>query len=197
MFAIYAGVSLAIWIGFGYVRAFIQRFYLKGFDRQAGALLGALKGGLLCIVITMFAVTLLGETRRQEICQSRSGLIIARSINQLRGVMPKEIHPVLAPYLNKFDDVMKQTNPAYAQQPNFPDLPDGKGGDLLKDVREYLGELMTTSQSGSGQEVQGTIQGISWPNDPQPNASTVPSQLPQLDLRSVQDIFSQVTTPRQ
>ncbi len=61
MFAIYAACSLGIWIAFGFVRSYIERFHLRDFDRQAGALLGAIKGALLCIVVTIFAVTLLGQ----------------------------------------------------------------------------------------------------------------------------------------
>ncbi len=202
MFAIYALVSLGIWIGFGYVRSFIERFYLRSFDRQAGALLGALKGALLCIVITMFAVTLLGEARRNEICQSKSGLLIARSINQLRAVVPKEIHPVLAPYLNRFDDVMKQTNPNYALQPNFPHSTNGEGGGFGAAVREFVGEVFTTNQPASNNQIQGTVKGIAWPNQnsisaPPGNASVTPSRLPPINLNAVhntvKDIFSPVT----
>ncbi len=201
MFAIYALASLAIWIGFGYVRSFIEKFYLRGFDRQAGALLGALKGGLLCIVVTLFAVTLLGETRRMEICQSKSGLLIARSINQLRGVMPKEIHPLLAPYLNKFNDVMNQTNPDYAQQPNLPNLGSGQGTGISKAVEQYVGRIFTTDQPSSGQEFQGTVQGMTWPQQttgifPEFNNSNIEPASKHLDLGSVRDIFNQVTNSR-
>lgn len=202
MFIIYSVASLAIWIVFGYVRSFIERFCLRSFDRQAGALLGALKGALLCIVVTMFAVTLLGESRRQEICQSKSGLLIARSINQLRGVMPKEIHPILAPYLNRFDDVMKQTNQEYAQQPNFPNLADGKGGGIGATVREFVGELLTAQPEDTSRQYQGALEGIQWPNQdpgqaPAGGGSGAKVTLPQLNLGAVKDIFSQVTNNRQ
>lgn len=200
MFAIYALVSLAIWIGFGYVRSFIERFYLKSFDRQAGALLGALKGAILCIVITMFAVTLLGESRRREICQSKSGLLIARSINQLKGIMPKEIHPVLAPYLDRFDDAMKESNQDYAARPNFPTLPDGKGVDVGATIREIAGELMTTNQSAGNRQVQGNVT-IDWPDQgsgslPPFNTNANQSGLPPINLGAVQDIFSHVSNPQ-
>lgn len=194
MFAIYALVSAGIWIGFGYVKAFIERLSLRSFDRQAGALLGALKGGLLCIVVTMFAVTLLGESRRQQICQSTSGLWIARSINKLRVVMPREIHPMLAPYLNRFDDAMRQSNSEYARQPDLPTLPNGQGTDFEATFRKVFGELLTTNRSETARQYQGTVEGFSWPNQ---NASYSTSGqggppsngLPPLNPGTLRDIF--------
>ena len=59
MFILFIVTSLGIWIAFGFVKRWIEQWHLKTFDKQAGALLGALKGALLCIVITLFAVTLL------------------------------------------------------------------------------------------------------------------------------------------
>lgn len=192
MFAIYAVVSLGIWIGFGYIKAFIERFSLRGFDRQAGAILGALKGALLCIVVTMFAVTLLGESRREQICQSKSGLLIARSINQLKAVMPKEIHPMLAPYLNRFDDAMRQSNQEYAQQPDLPTLPGGQGTDYKAAIKELFGEVLTTNQSGSSRQVQGSFEGFSWPNQ-NASFSNPPAAnsngLPPLNSGTPRDIF--------
>lgn len=104
MLVLYLGTSLVIWIAFGYVRKSIERFHLKEFDRQAGALLGGLKGALLCMVITMFSVTIASERVRSAVITSRSGNLIAHSINKLSTVVPKEIHQVLDPLLNKFND---------------------------------------------------------------------------------------------
>jgi membrane protein required for colicin V production len=114
MFAIYIAVSLVIWIAFGFVRKFIVRFHLKDFDRQAGALLGALKGALLCMIITLFAVTLLGKTYKESICRSRSGNFIARAINELHVAVPPELHEVLDPLLEKFNTEM-QSHQTYLQ----------------------------------------------------------------------------------
>jgi membrane protein required for colicin V production len=159
MFILYAVASLGIWIGFGFVRSFIERCRLREFDRQAGALLGAVKGALLCLIITIFAVTLLGEQRRKTICQSRSGLLIARSANQLRVVMPKEIHPLLAPYLNKLDEVMTQENPNYSRQPGLSDVEQDRQGSTSEDaVRQYIGQILTTDQPAAGNEFRGMIE---------------------------------------
>lgn len=106
MLILYLGTSLVVWIVFGFIRQSIVKFQLKEFDRQAGAILGALKGALLCMVITMFAVTVLGERARYHVITSRSGNFVARTINQLSAAVPKEIHDVLDPVLDKFNEKM-------------------------------------------------------------------------------------------
>lgn len=124
MLILYLGTSFVIWIAFGYIRRTIERFHLKEFDRQAGALLGAIKGALLCMVITMFAVTVADERVRSAVVTSKSGNFLARSINQLSAVVPKELHEVLDPLLNQF-------NQKVSQPPTIPvsaDMSNGTGG---------------------------------------------------------------------
>ena len=103
MLILYVGASLVIWILFRFVRAFIDRVKLTEFDRQFGALFGFAKGVLLCVIITFFAVTLLDEPRKQSIINSYSGHTIARILDKAHGVMPKEIHDVLGPYIHRLD----------------------------------------------------------------------------------------------
>ncbi len=103
MLLLYVGTSLGIWIVFRLVSRLINRLKLKGFDRQIGALLGLAKGVVLCVIITLFAVTLLGEKQRQAIVNSQSGYYIAVLLSRLHTVIPEEIHDVLRPYLEVFD----------------------------------------------------------------------------------------------
>ena len=108
MLILYIGTSLGIWITFGFVRSFIEKMHLKGFDRHVGAILGAVKGALLCIVITLFAVTLLGETQTKTICNSASGGYIAKAIDRLEGFVPPEVHSVIEPYIDRFNDAIDE-----------------------------------------------------------------------------------------
>jgi membrane protein required for colicin V production len=103
MLLVYVGTSLGIWIVFRLVSRTIDRMKLKDFDRQIGALLGLAKGALLCVIITMFAVTLLGEKQRQAVVNSQSGYYIAVLLSRSRAVIPEEFHDVLKPYLEVFD----------------------------------------------------------------------------------------------
>ena len=95
MLGVYLFVSLIIWIIFGYVRKIIDRVKLQDFDRHAGAVLGAVKGVILCMIITLFAVALLGENQKEKICCSYSGYVIAKVIDRIKDV--------LHPYLEKLD----------------------------------------------------------------------------------------------
>jgi membrane protein required for colicin V production len=104
MLALFMGTSLVVWIAFRLVSGMIDRLKLKEFDRQIGAMLGLVKGALLCIVITIFAVSLLGPVNREKVVQSHSGHYIALALDRAHAVMPKEVHDALHPYIHKLDD---------------------------------------------------------------------------------------------
>lgn len=104
MFVLYVGSSLAIWCLFRLTSRLIDRWKLKDFDRQLGALLGLAKGLLLCALITFFSVTLLGEQKRSAILQSRSGYALAVVLSRARHVIPKELNQVLQPHLDSFTE---------------------------------------------------------------------------------------------
>ena len=104
MLILYLATSALVWIAFRAVRAFIDQVKLKEFDHQIGAILGAAKGVILCVIITLFAVTLASESQRQSIIGSRSGFYIARLLDKSHGIMPVELHDILEPYLHSLDD---------------------------------------------------------------------------------------------
>jgi hypothetical protein len=79
---------------------------LKEFDRQMGALFGAAK--VLCVAITFFAVTLSAQART-AVLNSRSGYYIAVLLDRADGVMPRELHEVLDPYLKKLEQELDPT----------------------------------------------------------------------------------------
>jgi len=115
MLILFIGTSLVIWVAFRMVSNTIDRLRLKEFDRQIGALFGFAKGVLLCTAITFFAVTLSADMRSM-ILQSRSGGYIAQLLDEAKPVMPREVHDVLAPYLDRLD---KGLDPNY-QPPQQP-----------------------------------------------------------------------------
>lgn len=115
MAVLYSVTSLGIWFAFRIVAGFINRVRLKEFDRQMGALVGAAKGVVLCVGITFFAVTL-NEQARTAVLESRSGPVIAQLLNRADGVMPRELHSVLEPYLNRLEQGL-QNEPQPGTQP--------------------------------------------------------------------------------
>jgi membrane protein required for colicin V production len=102
MLVLYVATSLAIWLVFHYLSEIISRVKLKEFDRQLGALFGAAKGVLLCLVVTFFAVTL-SEPARQTVLHSRSGYYTALFIHRATPVLPQEVRAVLGKYIEELD----------------------------------------------------------------------------------------------
>ena len=102
MLVLYLATSAAIWLLFRLVAGIIDRVKLKEFDRQVGALFGAAKGILWCLVITFFMVTL-SETARQSVLRSHSGYYTARLIRRAKPVLPQELRDLLGEYIEELD----------------------------------------------------------------------------------------------
>ncbi len=115
MLILYVGTSFVIWVAFRLLSGVIDGVRLKEFDRHLGAAFGLAKGALFCLLITMFAMTLLGPKQQEAICQSRSGYYIASALDNASGILPKEIHDVVGPYLARLDEKLHQQFPAGGQ----------------------------------------------------------------------------------
>lgn len=107
MLILYVGTSLVIWVAFRMISQTIDRLRLKEFDRQVGAIFGLAKGALYCTLITLFAVTLLGDQAREAVVASKSGRYIAQVLDRSESIIPAEIHEVVGPYLEKLDERLK------------------------------------------------------------------------------------------
>jgi membrane protein required for colicin V production len=110
MLILFIATSAAVWIVFRLVSGAIDSVRLKSFDRQIGALFGLVKGVLLCLVITFFAVTL-SEAARQKVLKSRSGYYIAVLIDRANPVLPQEVRGVLGQYIDELDRKLDPNTP--------------------------------------------------------------------------------------
>jgi len=120
MLLLYAGTSLAVWVAFRMIAGTIEKAKLKSFDSQMGALVGIAKGILLCVVITLFAVRLLGESERRVIINSNSGYYIAQLLNRSKAILPEEISKVIDPYVHNLDERLDDTPPPIPDLLNSP-----------------------------------------------------------------------------
>ncbi|HWA97632.1 MAG TPA: CvpA family protein [Pirellulales bacterium] len=102
MLLIYLATSLVVWIVFSVISGVIERVKLRAFDRQVGGVFGLAKGGLLCVVITFFAVTM-SPTTRDRVLESRSGYYIAWFLHEATPIMPREVRELLGPYLHRLN----------------------------------------------------------------------------------------------
>jgi membrane protein required for colicin V production len=110
MLMVYVATSLLIWLLFRVVATTIDRLKFRDFDRQMGALAGFVKGVLFCVVVTLFVVTLLGETARRSVVRSKSGAYIARLLHDTDSIMPSEIKAVLAPHIARLNQELDPTS---------------------------------------------------------------------------------------
>jgi membrane protein required for colicin V production len=174
MFGLFLVTSLAIWILFGFISRTIEKMRLKDWDRQAGAALGAVKGVMLCLVITFFAVTLLNPSQKDAICGSYSGRYIASAIQKLPAIMPQELQAVLQPHLDKLGNELQKNhaNEGSNSNPELPNLteliPDAIFGKKTDSQTVSTGNQAKMPSLGSGPQSGGAKQGIldSIPIDP-------------------------------
>ncbi len=107
---LFAATSLGVWIAFRFVAKAIDRVKLKEFDRQMGALFGAAKGVLYCLILTFFAVTL-SEGTRQRVLDSRSGYYAAVLVEKGTPMMPEKVRTALGEYIRKLDEGLNPGTP--------------------------------------------------------------------------------------
>lgn len=163
MLIIYAGSSLAIWMLFRVVAGVIDGVKLKEFDRQMGALVGFAKGVLICIAITFFAVSLLGQAQRDKILASRSGHYIVQVLDKADAVAPPEIKGVIGPYIQKINE---RLDPSYQPNPQQD----------LQDLQKLWSEQAGGAAGAGGWPTAGNI---AWPaatnNAPPATAPSAPA----------------------
>ena len=158
MLILYVGTSLVIWVAFRMLSRTIDRLKLREFDRQIGAMFGLAKGMLYCTLITLFAVTLLGDSVRERIVRSKSGRYIARVLDRSESVIPPEIHEVVQPYLERFDERFEgggsdgeRAEPWMAEGDDGGALPDSFWEDGAAAVGEQAAEQL---QRHAGEKLQ-------------------------------------------
>ena len=145
MLILFLGTSLVIWTIYGSVSKSITKMELKGFDRQAGALLGAFKGAVLCMLATMFAVSLLGPSARDAIHRSYTGGWVVAGIQQFHSLAPAD----LAQYVDDFNQNI------VGPDGQLPPINNPLNGDstpyFANDPQSFQGQWQTppdTSQAG-------------------------------------------------
>jgi len=102
MLILFLGTSVVIWIIYGRVKGSLKRMELRGFDRQIGALVGGLKGAILCMVATIFAVSLLGKNAQLAIDSSKLGPYVVEGIAKASAFVPTDFNQFIQPHLDFF-----------------------------------------------------------------------------------------------
>jgi membrane protein required for colicin V production len=148
MLILYLGSSLAVWIGFGFISKSLKEMKLKDWDHQAGALVGAAKGVLFCMLITVFAMTLGPQDWKATIPKSTSGRYIAAALTKTEALLPKDIHQSIAKYT---DPVKSQLNSGEGGELAGDE---SGGGNLFSGIEKAGNELLTKTKQRLGAEIE-------------------------------------------
>ena len=135
MLILFLGTSLIIWTIYASISKSLKKNELKGFDRQMGAILGAAKGAILCVVVTMFAASIMGERVHDAVHTSRIGPYVETVIWNVSAFVPAEVAKFVDPHLKNYQEMSGHDEP-----PKPPGL-------------------FNTDNSGSSYEVGGQFQG--------------------------------------
>ena len=162
LLAIYVAIALGVHIVARLFRGVIESIKMVNFDRHIGTVLGAIKGGLLCLAITFFFVAL-SPKGRDHVLQTKSGLAAGYVMRQIEPILPGEVHNFLEPYLASWND---GTVPAKAvtfsgktsttsstnDRPKLSELWDtiSKPGQSERSARQNSASGKQTSNSSSG-----------------------------------------------
>lgn len=104
MLILFVGCSLGIWLIYAWVTKSMEQMELRGFDRQIGGLVGGVTGALLCMAITMFSVSLMGDQAHEAIHDSKLGPYVVQGIQQVHGILPPEIAARFQDYFHHFEE---------------------------------------------------------------------------------------------
>ena len=153
---------------------------------RLGAGFGLLKGMVLCLIITMFAMTLLGASQQQRIANSKSGLYISRILANADGILPVEIKQIVGPYISDVGNRLQQSQSGLGVPAGDGPL-EGLGRMIQERVSQFGNDALNgqqqqqpggflTGQAGSPQNQGGGFFGpgqgaptnaqLSWPAPP-------------------------------
>lgn len=98
LITMYCVISLAVYLLVRSIRESLEKLKLEEFDRHLGFVLGAVKGVLFTIALTLGLVTFFPSIR-PTILQSESSTIAARILHTIYPILPTAAHDVIDPYL--------------------------------------------------------------------------------------------------
>lgn len=116
MLVLFTACALGIWLLCGLLGRVVEQVRLRSFDRQMGALLGAVQGVFLCIVVTFFVVTM-SPSARSVVAASRCGQYIGTVLEWAHPLVPEDLHRVLHPYYEQLREHLDPQSPGREHAP--------------------------------------------------------------------------------
>lgn len=118
MFVLYLGFSLGSFLVARIMNSWLEKAKFKDFDRHLGGMLGLLKGVIIALVATFFAVTL-SESLKATVLQSQTGMAACYILDNVEPLTPEYFHD----YLAKYREELAPIHEGHLGHPtSFPDL---------------------------------------------------------------------------
>jgi len=153
----FVGASIAVAVLHRVLAKIISAIQMKKYDMASGAAFGFLKGVLIGMIITFFAI-MLSEQSREMVLQSRSGKVLVQAIQYTQALLPEDVSVLIETNLEGFQRQIEQGKTTAEQ---------------VKETSESTSYLL-----GAFQKIQDGVSTItqrkSGTNDPADNAPTLP-----------------------
>ncbi len=126
MFILYLGFSLGTFVAARSLSNAIEKAKFDDYDRHLGGLFGLVKGAVLSLVLTFFAVTL-SDSLKETVIRSKTGHIACLVLDTIRPLTPEDAHPLIHDSLTRYKDALA---PVHDEHPGEKTSLD----DILQDV---------------------------------------------------------------
>ncbi|MEO2036231.1 MAG: CvpA family protein [Planctomycetaceae bacterium] len=113
MFILYLGFSLGTFLAARSLSNVVEKAKFRDFDRHLGGLFGLLKGAVLSLVLTFFAVTLSAQLQ-DTVVRSKTGYAACWTLDQIGPLIPKDAHPKIKESLAKFEKALEEIHDEHA-----------------------------------------------------------------------------------
>ncbi len=131
MLILYLGVSLVVWVAFRLVKGTIDKVKLQDFDRHVGGIFGFAKGVVLCVIITLFAVALLGQKEREQVIHSHAGYYIAVLLDKSHAILPSEMDEHVHAIVHELDESLPEGYEPFHEHEELPSGPSLPGSGIF------------------------------------------------------------------
>lgn len=155
----------------------IKDWHLTKLNSLSGGLLGFVKGLLLCLIITFFAV-MVSETTRDMVFSAKTGPSLVQMITQIGVFVPKDSYEFVHSQLAQFRDKVDETIPG---QP--PETLQVQSSEAVKRVLAQLQEVDVPKEIGASSLMSAVS---NWWNGTQVNAAETEGETLSLTQQAVQ-----------
>jgi len=158
MFILYLAFSLGSFLVARTLSNAIEKAKFQDFDRQLGGLFGLLKGALLSLVVTFFAVTL-SDGLRETVLRSKTGHIACLVLDNVRPLIPEDAHPLIRDSLERYqkglNDLHEEPGQRASQYDVLAEL-EGNSGDFQYDDTRLRNRPVVRNERPPSRDINGT-----------------------------------------